>query len=268
MSSAPIRRSALINVMVKAAEKAAKSLVRDFGEVENLQVSKKGPSDFVSAADKKSEQIIVDELSKARPDFGFLLEEGAEIKSKKENGARFIVDPLDGTSNFLRGIPHWCILIAAEEANEITAGVVYNPINDELYYAEKGVGAYLNAKRIRVSARKELDMALMLVGIPANGHGDFAKFDEDTRQLMRSVSSTRSFGSAGLDLCAVASGRADIFTERLLKPWDVSGASLIVREAGGFVSEIGGGKNYVYGKTIVATNAHLKDKVAQLMPKQ
>lgn len=260
----PVRRSAAINVMVKAAEKAAKSLVRDFGEVENLQVSRKGPSDFVSAADKKAEAIIVEELMKARPGFSFLLEEGGEIKGTDPD-SRFIVDPLDGTHNFLRGIPYWSITIGLEQRGEIVAGIVYNPVTDELYYADKGTGAFLNSRRLRVSQRKELGDAMMLVGIPANGYGDFTQFDSDTRRLMQSVSGTRSFGSCALDMCAVASARADIFTERYLKPWDCAAGTLIVREAGGFVGEIGGGRNPVFGQTLVATNAALHDRVQQLM---
>ncbi|AIB11317.1 Inositol-1-monophosphatase (EC 3.1.3.25) [Azospirillum argentinense] len=257
-------RSALINVMVRAAEKAARGLVRDFGEVEHLQVSRKGPADFVSAADMKAEKLLREELQKARPDFGFLMEETGASKGSDPT-ARWIVDPLDGTTNFLHGIPHWAISIAAEKNGEIVAGVVYEPVHDQMFWAEKGQGAFLNHQRLRVSERRNLADAVIATGIPFKGRGDHAGFLVEAEALMKEVAGIRRFGAASLDLAYVAAGRYDGYWERGLAPWDAAAGQLLVTEAGGFVGEIGGGRNPVFGGTILAANAHFHLPIAKIL---
>ena len=257
-------RSALINVMVRAAEKAGRALVRDFGEVEQLQVSRKGPSDFVSNADLKAEKTLREELQKVRPDFGFLMEESG-ASTGKDDTTRWIVDPLDGTTNFLHGLPHWAISIAVEKAGEIVAGVVYEPVYDQLFWAEKGGGAFLNHQRLRVSARRKLEDALFATGIPFKGRPGHKKFLAEAEVVMTEVAGLRRFGAASLDLAYVAAGRYDGYWERGLQPWDVAAGVLLVTEAGGFVGEIGGGRNPVYGGTILAANSHLNLPLAKLL---
>lgn len=252
-----VRRSAHMNVMVDAAEKAGRALVRDFGEVENLQVSRKGPGDFVSTADRKAEQIIVDILQKARPAYGMLLEESGEKKGS-DASFRWIVDPLDGTTNFLHGIPHWAVSIALEKDGEIVAGVIYNPINDEMFTADKGTGAFVSNRRLRVAGRQSLGDALVTVG---NEKSD--TFHHDVGATVMAGASLRRFGSACLDLAYVAAGRFDAFWERGLHPWDSAAGSLIVREAGGYVSDYNGGKDYVHGRTIIAANASIHAELLQ-----
>jgi myo-inositol-1(or 4)-monophosphatase len=260
-------RSALINVMARAAEKAAKGLVRDFGEVENLQVSRKGPADFVSVADTRAEGIIREELAKARPEFGFLMEESGA--SKGSENARWIVDPLDGTTNFLHGLPCWAVSIALERGNEIVAGLVYAPITDEMFWAERGAGAFLNNKRLRVSERRRLEDCLIATGIPFKGRGDMTKdhprYLREMMAIMREVAGIRRWGAASVDLCYLAAGRWDGFWERGLSPWDCAAGALIVSEAGGFVSEIGGGRNPVHGGSLLAANSHLHLPLATLL---
>lgn len=260
-------RSALINVMARAAEKAAKGLVRDFGEVENLQVSRKGPADFVSVADTRAEAVIREELSKARPEFGFLMEESGAAKGSEN--ARWIVDPLDGTTNFLHGLPCWAISIALEREGEIVAGLVYAPITDEMFWAEKGSGAFLNNKRLRVSERRRLEDCLIATGIPFKGRGDMAKdhprYLREMLAVMREVAGIRRWGAASVDLAYLAAGRWDGFWERSLSPWDCAAGTLLITEAGGFVSEIGGGKNTVFGGSLLAANAHLHLPLAALL---
>ena len=257
-------RSALINVMVRAAEKAARGLVRDFGEVEQLQVSRKGPSDFVSAADLRAEKMIREELSKARPEFGFLMEETGGSKGSDAT-TRWIVDPLDGTTNFLHGLPHWAISIALEKSGEIVAGVVYEPVHDQMFWAEKGQGAFLNHQRLRVSERRNLADALIATGIPFKGRGDHAGFLNEAELIMKEVAGIRRFGAAALDLAYVAAGRYDGYWERGLSPWDAAAGVLLVTEAGGFVGEIGGGRNPVFGNSILAANTHLHLPLAKLL---
>lgn len=230
-----------LNVMVKAAEKAARSLNRDFGEVEQLQVSRKGPADFVSAADKRAEQVIFDELKKARPTYGFLMEEGGEVKGTAD--ARFIIDPLDGTTNFLHGIPQWAISIALEEKGEVTVGVVYDPVKDELFHAVKGQGAFLRRKRLRVSGRGNMDMAIVATGAPRRALNNQEQFFKEQRAVWDTGASLRRLGAAALDLVYVAAGRYDAFWERNLNQWDVAAGLLIVREAGGFTCDIDSDKN-------------------------
>lgn len=257
-------RSALINVMVRAAEKAAKGLVRDFGEVEHLQVSRKGPSDFVSNADLKAERILREELQKARPDFGFLMEESGSSKGA-EAGTRWIVDPLDGTTNFLHGLPHWAISIGLEKNGEIVAGVVYEPVHDQMFWAEKGAGAFLNHQRLRVSERRNLADSVIATGIPFKGRGDHAGFLAEAEAMMKEVAGIRRFGAASLDLAYVAAGRFDGYWERGLSPWDAAAGVLLVTEAGGFVGEIGGGRNPVFGGSILAANSHLHLPLAKIL---
>lgn len=244
-----VRRSPHMNVMVDAAEKAGRSLIRDFGEVENLQVSRKGPGDFVSNADMKAEKIVREVLQKARPSYSFLLEETGEIKGSDAEH-RFIVDPLDGTSNFLHGLPQWCVSIALERAGEVIAGVVYDPIKNELFWAEKGLGAMMNNRRIQVAARKELGDALICAAVTP----DTQNAIDGALKLGATV---RSYGSACLDLCYVAAGRFDAYFETGLKPWDKAAGALIAREARGIVSEFDGGANVMSGNGILAANAAL-----------
>ena len=230
--------SALLNVMMGAARKAARRLNRDFGEVENLQVSKKGPADFVSNADRKAEETLVSLLSESRPGYGFLVEESGEIAGT-DPSHRFIIDPLDGTSNFLHAIPHFAISIALEREGEIVAGVVYDPIRDEMFRAERYKGAFLNDRRIGVSARTALAESLIATGIPFMGRGGHGRFLKELFAIAPKVAGIRRFGSAALDLAWLAAGRYDGFWEHDLQLWDVAAGALLVREAGGLVGDDG-----------------------------
>lgn len=234
-------RSALLNVMTQAAMKAGRSLIRDFGEVQNLQVSVKGPADFVSNADHRAEEIVFKELSRVRPDWGFLMEERGEVEGKDPQH-RWIVDPLDGTTNFLHGIPNFAVSIALERDGPIVAGVIFNPAQDELYVAEKGGGAYVNDRRIRVSARTRLPECLFGTGTPFLGHGDHAGYLYELRQVIAESAGVRRMGAASLDLAYVAAGRLDGFWEKSLRPWDLAAGTILIREAGGFVTDLTGGK--------------------------
>ncbi|MGF7009087.1 inositol monophosphatase family protein [Aminobacter sp. BE322] len=246
-------RSAIINVMVQAAMKAGRSLGRDFGEVQNLQVSLKGPGDYVSQADRKAEEIIFTELAKARPGYGFLMEERGAVEGE-DSQHRWIVDPLDGTTNFLHGIPVFSISIALERQGQIVAAVVYNPAMDELYTAERGGGAFLNDRRLRVSGRTKLTDAVIGCGVPHLGRGHHGNFLLELRNVMAEVAGVRRLGSAALDLAYVAAGRMDGFWETALSPWDVAAGILLVREAGGFVSDGKGGQDMLEGGSIVVGN--------------
>lgn len=226
-----------LSVMIKAAEKAARSLIRDFGEVEQLQVSQKGPGDFVSAADRRAEEIIFDELKYARPNYGFLMEESGVVKGKDET-KRFIIDPLDGTTNFLHGIPHWAISIALEVNNEITIGVIYDPVKDEMFTAEKGGGAFLRRKRLRVSGRRDLMHSTIACGAPRRAVVKQEKFLREYKAVLNVAPGIRRFGAAALDLAYVAAGRYEGFWERDLKAWDIAAGLLIVKEAGGYAKDI------------------------------
>lgn len=258
-------RSAIINVMARAAERAGRALVRDFGEVEQLQVSRKGPADFVSQADLKAERTLRAELGKARPEFGFLMEESGATPGKDPRH-RWIVDPLDGTTNFLHGIPHWAISIGAEREGEIIAGVVYAPVADELFWAEKGQGAFLNAKRLRVSERSRLVDALVATGAPFKGHGDHPAFLKQVSAVMAETSGIRRFGAASLDFAYVAAGRYDGFWESGLKPWDIAAGLILVTEAGGFVTTLEGKRdNLLFGPSVLAANARLHDPLGRLL---
>ncbi len=258
--------SANLNVMVKAADKAARRLRRDFGEIEKLQVSKKGPADFVSAADLTAEKIIREELSHARPDYGFLMEESGETEGRNsDSDKRWIVDPLDGTSNFLHGLPHWAISIALEERGQIVAGVIFDPIKNELFQAEKGAGAFLNDRRIRASSRRRLDECLVATGAPYLGHGNRDVFLREADLVMAATAGIRRWGTASLDLAYVAMGRYDGFWERGLSPWDVAAGVIILREAGGMVSEIGGKAIRLNSPSILAGNEHTQFALLKLL---
>jgi len=246
-------RSANINVMVAAANKAARGLVRDFGEVEQLQVSVKGPGDFVSTADLKAEKHIKAELKKARPDWGFLMEESGADEGRDPRW-RWIVDPLDGTTNFLHGIPHFAISIGLEKDNEIVAGVILNPITDELYWAEKGQGAFMNDRRLRVSARRDVSESLFATGIPFKGRPGHAAFLRQAGKVMAVSAGIRRMGVASLDMAFTAAGRFEGFWETGLHSWDVAAGVILVREAGGTVTDLKGGPDCVHGGSILAAN--------------
>ncbi len=233
--------------------KAGRSLSRDFGEVQNLQVSMKGPGDFVSQADHKAEEIIHAELSRARPDYAFLMEESGAV-SGADGQHRFIVDPLDGTTNFLHGIPMFAISIGLERQGQMVAGVIYNPAMDELYTAERGGGAFVNDRRLRVAGRRKLTDCVIGTGIPHLGRGDHGKFLIEMRHVMGEVSGVRRMGAAALDLAYVAAGRLDGFWETGLQPWDMAAGLLMIREAGGFVSDASGGQDMLENGSVVAGN--------------
>ena len=258
-------RSATINVMIRAADRAARGLKRDFGEVENLQVSRKGPADFVSAADLKAERTLREELRKARPDYSLLMEESGARAGAEGCTRRWIVDPLDGTTNFLHGLPHFAISIALEDAGEVIAAVVYDPIKDDLFYAERGVGAYLNHRRMRVSSRSRLDDALIATGAPFKGHGDSQIFLGELDAVMNATAGVRRWGSAALDLAYVAAGRYDGFWERGLAPWDTAAGIVLVREAGGHVTQIDGRPVLTDNPSILAANDSLHGPLGQLL---
>ena len=255
-------RSAILNVMVAAAEKAGRSLARDFGEVENLQVSKKGPADFVSRADKRAEEIVLAELSRARPDFGFLGEEGTNVAAK-DGLHTFIVDPLDGTTNFLHGLPEFAVSIGLRRDRDIIAGVIYNPVTDELYVAERGRGAFLNDRRLRVAGRQDLSAALIATGMPFLGHGNQVRFLSEIQPLMSRIAGLRRNGSAALELAWVAAGRLDGFWEHDLNAWDMAAGIVLVREAGGFVTDTRGGDEMLSSGTIVAGNEFMQKALLQ-----
>ena len=257
-------RTATINVMVGAAIKAGRGLMRDFGEVEQLQVSLKGPSDFVSEADRRSEHILRTELTRARPGFGFLLEEGGAVAGSDAT-QRWIIDPLDGTSNFLHGLPHFAISIGLEREGEIVAGVVYDPLRNEMFWAEKGAGAYLNERRIRVSARRDLADSLIATGIPFADRSGKDEFLAILRPIMEQTAGVRRWGAAALDLAYVAAGRVDGFWETGLSPWDIAAGLILVREAGGFVTELDGGREMMDSGSVLAANYHLHGPIGNIV---
>ena len=264
-----VAHSGLITVMQRAARKAAPRLRRDFGEVEQLQVSRKGPADFVSMADKRAEATIVEELRNARPEWGMLLEEGGEIEGNPDK-PRWIVDPLDGTTNFLHGVPHFSISIAVEErkpggGTEITQGLVYQPLTDEGFWAEKGRGAWLNEARLRVSARRDLADSLIGTGIPFLGRGDPEQWAKIYTAVAPNVAGIRRFGSAALDLAWVAAGRMDGFWEDALDLWDTAAGVLLVREAGGFVTDYRGADRAFDRGEYVAASSAIHSKLQKLI---
>ena len=256
--------SALLNVMVKAARRAGRNLKRDLGEIEQLQVSLKGPANFVSLADKRAEETLHDELTKARPGYGFIGEEGG-TREGTDKANVWIVDPLDGTTNFLHGIPHFAVSIALQREGALIAGLVYNPANDDLFLAEKGKGAYLNDQRMRVAARKKLNESVIACGLPHIGRGDFDVAAQELRTLMPQVAGLRRFGAASLDLAWVAAGRLDGYWERNLSSWDMAAGMVLVREAGGFVSDIEGGDKIFETRDIVAGNDYIHRELVKIL---
>ena len=257
-------RSPLMTVMTDAVMKASRSLKRDFGEVENLQVSRKGPGDFVSAADRKAEQILRDALEKARPGYGFIMEEGGTVTGTDPNH-RWHIDPLDGTTNFLHGIPQFAISVGLERDGQIVAGVIYDPIKDELFIAEKGKGAYLNNRRIRVAARTEMAEAVIGCGLPHMAKGDHGLFMKELMAVMGNVGGMRRLGAAALDLAYVACGRLDAYWERGVNSWDVSAGMLLVREAGGYLSDVDGGGDPLNARSIACGNEALHRELLKLL---
>ena len=258
-------RSALLNVIVQAVFKAGRSLTRDFGEAENLQVSLKGPANFVSAADRRAEEILHNELSRMRPGWGFLMEEGGEIAG--DGVHRWIIDPLDGTTNFLHGIPLFSISVALEKAGRIVAGVVYNPVGDELFVAERGSGAFLNNRRLRVANRRELADAVVVTGIPHLGRGNHRGFLAEMATIMPRVAGVRRTGSAALDLAWFAAGRYDAYWERGISAWDMAAGIVIAREAGGLVCDLDGSDRMLETGAVLATNGALQRPFLALLKK-
>lgn len=248
--------SPALNVMTAAARKAGKGLIRDFGEVENLQVSRKGPADFVSTADQRTERILREELSRARPGYSFLMEEAGPIEGPDKTH-RFIIDPLDGTTNFLHGIPQFAISIALEREGQLVSAVVFNPVTDEMYTAERGHGAYLNDRRLRVAVRERLPDCVVATGTPFHGTTGHEEFSGELGRVMPEVAGVRRFGSASLDLAFVAAGRFDAYWERNISAWDVAAGILLVREAGGIVTDLAGRDRMLEVEHIIATNEHL-----------
>ncbi|MBV0911373.1 inositol monophosphatase family protein [Anianabacter salinae] len=256
--------SANLNVMIKAARKAGRSLVKDFREVENLQVSMKGAGDFVSKADIAAEKIIREELTEARPNYGWLGEESAEVKGTDPT-RRWIVDPLDGTTNFLHGLPHWAVSIALEHKGEIVSAVIFDPAKDEMFVAEKGTGAWMNETRTRVSGRHKMIECIFATGLPFGGRPDLPATIRDLGRLLPACAGVRRWGAAALDLAYVAAGRYDGFWERGLKPWDVAAGILIAREAGAFVEAITPGENPVEAGDILCANDPIFDGFAKVI---
>jgi myo-inositol-1(or 4)-monophosphatase len=257
-------RSALLNVMIKAARKAGRTLKRDFGEVEHLQVSLKGPANFVTAADRRAEEILREELEHARPGYSFLGEEGGRREGTDKTHT-WIVDPLDGTTNFLHGIPHFAIAIALEREGMIVAGLIYNPANDDLFTAERGKGAFLNDQRLRVAGRQRLADAVVACGLPHLGRGDLALNIKELAAVQDKVAGLRRFGAASLDLAWVAAGRFDGYWERNLSPWDIAAGLILVREAGGYVTDLDGGETPWQSGDVIAGNETMQRELLQLL---
>lgn len=256
--------SPTLNVMTAAARKAGRPLVRDFGELENLQISMKGPADFVTSADTRTERILIEELSKARPGYGFLGEEGGIVEGK-DKSHRFIIDPIDGTTNFMHGVPHFAISIALEREGQLVAGVLYNPVTDDLYTAEKGHGAYHNNKRLRVAGRKELGPCLLATGFPFKGRPGHEQSLAEIETMMGLTAGIRRFGTASLDLAYVAAGRFDGFWERGIQAWDMAAGILLVREAGGMVADLDGGTDMLTKGSILVANEYLQPQLLKLL---
>ena len=256
--------SANINVMVKACRKASKTIIRDFGEIENLQVSLKGPGDFVTASDKKVEKILINELQKARPSYSILSEEIGQINNDKS--FKWIIDPIDGTANFLHGIPHFAISVGLEHDDEIICGIVYDPIKDEMFVAEKGNGSYLNNQRMRVSSRSKLKDCIVFTGGPKlDSKNKELALEEYKKFSSKILIPIRKLGSASLDMAYVAAGRCDGFWQRNLNYWDIAAGIILVKEAGGFVTDFEGENRYVENKTILATNSRISKEMIEVL---
>ena len=256
--------SANMNVMVKVCRKASKIIIRDFGEIENLQVSVKGPGDFVTASDKKVEKIIIEELQKARPNYSVLSEEIGEIKNDEE--FKWIIDPIDGTANFLHGIPHFAISIGLEHNKEIICGIIYDPIKDEMFTAEKGNGSYINNQRMRVSSRQKLKDCIIFTDGPENKNLN----DESLMEVYKKISSKvdipiRKLGCGSLDMAYVAAGRCDGFWSKNLNYWDIAAGIILVKEAGGFVTDYSGEAKYIENKTILVTNSKISNEMLEIL---
>jgi myo-inositol-1(or 4)-monophosphatase len=256
--------SANLNVMIKAARRAARSLVRDFGEVENLQVSMKGAGDFVSRADIKAEEIIRETLMDSRPAYGWLAEESEEAKGA-DGMHRWVVDPLDGTTNFLHGLPHWAVSIALERKGEVIAAVVYDPAKDEMFVAEKGAGAWMNDRRLRVSGRREFIEMIFATGVPFANSTKLPQTLKELAVLMPRCAGVRRWGAASLDLAYVAAGRYDGYWERGIQPWDVAAGSLLVRESGGLIGALDGVSDPIAQGAIIAGNGENFDRLSKLI---
>ncbi len=254
----------LMNVMVAAARKAGKAIVRDFGEVENLQISRKGPSDFVTKADLKAERILRDELLRTRPHYSFVMEEGGVVEGPDKTH-RWYIDPIDGTTNFLHGVPHFAVSIGLEREGHLVAGLIYNPITDDMFMAEKGRGAWLNDRRLRVSGRRDMNVALIATGIPYAGREGHEVFSTELSRVMAEVAGVRRFGAAALDLAWVAAGRYDAFWERGLSSWDMAAGIVILREAGGIVSDLADGQDMLTNGTVLASNGLLHGRMLKVL---
>ena len=255
-----------INLIIKACMKASKSLIRDFGEIENLQVSTKGPGDFVTSADKRTEKILIDELQKAHPEYGIIAEETGII-NKSNTEKRWIIDPIDGTMNFLNGIPQFAISIGYEEKGEIICGVIFNPIINEMFIAEKGNGAYLNNSRIRVSNKNKIKDALLVTGGPKGNSKIKNKIFSEYINVSNNVSNVRKFGSAALDIAYVACGRFDGYWQRELNYWDIAAGIIILKEAGGFINFFEEDKDNPLKKNIIASNSNIHNELLDLISK-
>ena len=256
--------SANLNIMIKAARKAGRALAKDFREVENLQVSMKGAGDFVSRADLTAEKILKNELMGARPTYGWLAEEGGEEEGQDPT-RRWIVDPLDGTTNFLHGLPHWAVSIALEHKGRIVAGVIYDPTKDEMFLAEKGDGAFINEARLRVSGRAKMIESIFATGLPFGGRSDLPETLQDLARLMPTCAGVRRWGSAALDMAYVAAGRYDGFWERSLNPWDMAAGIIIVQEAGGLVEPLDHEGNILEDGAVICANEQIFDKFAKVI---
>ena len=256
--------SANINVMVKACRKASKILIRDFGEIEKLQVSLKGPGDFVTVSDKKVEKILIEELQKARPNYSILSEEVGQINN--DESFKWIIDPIDGTANFLHGIPHFGISVGLEHNKEIICGIIYDPIKDEMFTAEKGNGSYLNNQRMRVSSRSKLKDCIIFTGGPKHESKDKDLALKEYNNFSSKVEiPIRKLGSAALDMAYVAAGRCDGFWQRNLNYWDIAAGILLVKEAGGYVTDFSGKDKYVENKTILANNSRISEEMIEVL---
>ena len=255
-----------INLITKACMKASRSLIRDFGEIENLQVSSKGPGDFVTSADKRTEKILIEELQKAHPEYGIITEETGII-NKTNTKNRWIIDPIDGTFNFMNGIPQFAISVGYEEENEIKCGVIFNPIMNELFYAEKGNGAFLNNSRIRVSKKNKIKDALIVTGGPKGASEIKDKIFSEYIHVSKNVANVRKFGSAALDVAYVACGRFDGYWQRELNYWDIAAGIIILKEAGGFVDFFEEDKNAPLKKNILASNSFIHEELRELINK-
>ncbi|MCE8513296.1 inositol monophosphatase [Ruegeria pomeroyi] len=256
--------SANLNIMIKAARKAGRSLVKDFREVENLQVSMKGAGDFVSKADIAAEAILKEELRSARPTYGWVAEEGGSEEGEDPT-RRWIVDPLDGTTNFLHGLPHWAISIALEHKGKVVAGVIYDAAKDEMFFAEKGEGAWMNDQRIRVSGRHRMIESIFATGLPFGGRADLPLTLQDLARLMPVCAGVRRWGSAALDMAYVAAGRYEGFWERRLNAWDMAAGIIIVKEAGGLVEALDPENSILDSGEVICANGDIFDPFAKVI---